>query len=260
LGAFYQGKIINQDINRYQSCISNLYSTGVLDKLEGELVMEIGGGYGGLAHQIGGITKCTYIIMDLPEMLLFSGGFLIVNNPGKKIYVYDKEIFTAEFIATGIYEWDYVLLPNYILKELYALKKIGLLINMQSFQEMTGIQVNEYLKFAKLKLDGVLYSDNMDRHPFNKELISVTELLSEYFNLLPSPSFYDFGKDDPWFYKIYISSTNGVLPKLRIKFIHWMTKYTLSYDNGVFKCKRDITLLGRLIVFGLKVLRVVFKL
>lgn len=260
LGVEYKGRIINQDIARYQTCISNLYSTGILSKLKDTLTVEIGGGYGGLAHYLGNITKGTYIIVDLPEMLLFSGGFLIVNNPDKRIYIYDEATFTKEFMEKDIYYWDYVLLPNYILNDLYALRSIGLFVNMQSFQEMTIDQVSNYLRFAKAKLDGVLYSDNVDRHPHNEELDSVGAFLSAYFELFPSQSFYDFGKDDPWLYKIFMSSTQVVHPNMQIKFIHWMTNYTLTLDRGTVKYKKSRTVLGSLIVFGLKVLRVAFRL
>ena len=101
IGVNYRGRIINYNICRYQSCISNLYSMGVLSFLEQQersLVLEIGGGYGGIAHALGNVLrKSTYIIMDLPEMLLFSGGYLIVNNPASRIYIYKRHIHSTVF-------------------------------------------------------------------------------------------------------------------------------------------------------------------
>jgi hypothetical protein len=273
MGVNYRGKTINYDICRYQSCIANLYSTGVLKSLgsskKRNLVLEIGGGYGGLAHHLGNILigNSTYIVMDLPEMLLFSGGFLIVNNPKKRIYIYDKKTLTSEFLTSGIYKYDYVLLPNYILKKLYRLKEINLMLNMQSFQEMTKEQVEEYLKFGKSKLSGYMYSDNIDKHPANKELgqETITTLASKYFDLFPEPELYGkvFGKDKPWLYKCYIGTPKGkdiTLPDCpKIKFISSQVKYSVVNNRGNIKIRAEGLLLGYIILLGVKLLHTVFR-
>ena len=210
----WRGRIINADITRYQSCVSNLHSMGVLDHIKKGsrrgAVLEIGGGYGGLAHGLGNrvTANATYVVLDLPEMLLFSGGYLIANNPDKKIYVYDPETFTPEFVREGIKQFDYALLPNYKVSELAALRDLKLVINMQSFQEMTPAQIREYLTFAAEQLDGFLYSDNVDCHPYNDELkgSSVSQELFEKFLILPPPVFYD-GRPtagQPWYYRAYL--------------------------------------------------------
>lgn len=197
IGINYKGKIINNTIVRYQKCVSNLYKMGVLSVLSESknkiCIVEIGGGYGGLIHHLSKIfdNKSTCVIIDFPEMFLFSGSYLIVNNPDKNIYVYNGETFNADFIKNRLFEFDYVLLPNYILPELYALPEISLMINLLSFLEMTERQITEYLHFAKSKLKGYLYSDNQDRHPYNAEEINVSKLLENFFWLFPSVKFYE---------------------------------------------------------------------
>ena len=273
MGINYKGKIVNHDICRYQSCIANLHSMGILDSLasnsKGNLILEVGGGYGGLAHHLGNILarNSTYIIIDLPEMLLFSGGFLLVNNPQKRIYIYQKDTFTPEFLDSAIYKYDYVLLPNYLLNDLYGLKEINLMLNMQSFQEMTKKQVEEYIIFGQSKLSGYLYSDNIDRHPANEELApeTITTLLTRHFDLFPEPKLYSkvFGKGKPWFYKCYIGA-----PKEKgiafsegsgIKFMSGPVKYSVVKTKGSTRYKSQGIWLGRVIMFGLKVLKVVFR-
>ncbi len=199
IGVNYRGKIINQVISRYQNFISNLYFMGILpeflEKNDNNIILEIGGGHGGVAHALGSILggKSTYIILDLPETLLFSGGFLIANNPDKNIYIYEKSTFTPEFLSSGIGDYDYVLLPNYVLKELGALPEINLAINLWSFQEMTREQVTEYVDFAHSKLSGYIYSSNFDRHPYNDSLApdTITSILNSRFELFPVPEFYE---------------------------------------------------------------------
>ena len=196
LGVSYKGRIINHNIVRYQKCISNLYLTGIIPSLlqrkKKSCVVEIGGGYGGLAHSLGGILnkKITYIMVDLPEMILFAGSYLIINNPDKKIYVYRKETFKPGFLDKGIWNYDYVLLPHYLLEDLYGLHTIDLAINLLSFPEMTVKQILGYLSLLSHKLSGVLYSDNMDRHPYNKESVNFTKMLQSFFRLFPGGEFY----------------------------------------------------------------------
>jgi hypothetical protein len=199
LGLDYKDKIINKPITRYQRCISNLYLMGILQQLLNKagnsIVLEIGAGHGGFAHSLGNILagKSTYIIVDLPEMLLFSGGFLTVNNPEKNIYVYDKSTFTPEFLSSRVYEYDYVLAPNYALAGLCALPEIDLMVNLLSFPEMTRKQLDEYLQLGYSKVSGYLCSDNMDRHPFSDQLgtDTVTSMLYDRFHLFPPPRLYD---------------------------------------------------------------------
>jgi hypothetical protein len=198
MGVTWKGKVVNHDIARYQSCVTNLYEMGVLRELSANktknLVLEVGGGYGGLAHHLGRIlaANSTYVIMDLPEMLLFAGAYLIVNNPDKDIYVYEESTFGHGFLSGGVYDYDYVLLPNYVLKDLYSLPEINLMVNMLSFQEMTREQVGEYLEFGRKKLSGCLYSSNYDIPPKGAlHPDTVSTLLSEYFDLFPPPGFYE---------------------------------------------------------------------
>jgi hypothetical protein len=197
LGVSYRGHIVNSNVVRYQQCISSLYHSGALDFVlnatEKKVIVEVGGGYGGLAHCIGKIVgeRATYVLIDLPEMLLFQGAFLTVNNPTKSIYIYNKGIFDPSKFISNIREYDFILMPNFSLKELYPLNEIAFFINMQSFQEMTEPQVKEYLDFAQKRVSFCIYSDIMDRHPYNEHLSSVSGLLQMYFALYPSPQYYE---------------------------------------------------------------------
>jgi hypothetical protein len=220
LGMTYKNKVINKNIARYQSCISNLYYSGILNKIASqtkkEVILEIGGGYGGLAHHLGNILnkKSTYIILDFPEMLLYSGGFLIANNPDKNIYIYEKESFTSEFIKTDLLDYDFVLIPNFALNDLFSLNNLFLTINMQSFQEMTKQQIEQYAKFGTEKLTGYLYSNNIDRHPINEKLGShtVTDVLKNFYSLFPKPELYNdpsLYSNHPWYYRFYLGVPKG---------------------------------------------------
>ncbi len=230
LGVEYQGLTINRNIARYQIAIANLYQAGVLDKLAKhqtkQFVLEVGGGYGGLAHHIGRILdqKITYLLVDLPEMFLFQGPYLAVNNPHKKIYVYDRQTFTPEFIQTELSQYDFALIPNFALNQLAPISSIALMINMQSFQEMSTSQIRQYLEFGVACNTEYFYSDNADCHPHNRaNLDSANQLLAEYFNLYPDPSYYDnLFKDTNWkwsrYYRKFLATPKGKAPLSNIQF------------------------------------------
>ena len=67
--------IFSADIARFQRSVSTLSRQGVLARLIEPALIEIGGGYGGLALHLSRIVgKSHYVIVDLPETLdLFSG-------------------------------------------------------------------------------------------------------------------------------------------------------------------------------------------
>jgi len=244
LGIDYRGRIINQATMRYQRCISNLYLVGILpqflEKRDNSTILEVGAGHGGLAHALGSILmhKSTYIIIDLPEMLLFSGGYLIVNNPKKNIYVYDKDTFTPEFLTERIHDYDYVLIPNYAVRDLYALDEINLMVNLLSFPEMTREQVDEYLQLGQSKLSGYLCSDNMDKHPYNNQLApdTITTMLESRFHLLPSPQLYEgLFEELAWNTKLYFGISNDKENRFpeggRIKHVAGRNKVTFCHSN-----------------------------
>lgn len=196
IGVEYKGKIVNSNVTRFQNCVSILYHAGAMDFIEHaqerQVVVEIGAGYGGLTHclKAGFDENASCVIVDLPEMLLFSGVFLLVNNPDKSVWVYDQTEAVGFGLVDKILSSDFVLMPNYEMHRLQELKEIALIINLQSFQEMTEEQVSQYLDVARNKLSFCLYSDNLDCHPYNEDLSSISKLLTERFEIFPSQQEY----------------------------------------------------------------------
>lgn len=189
LGFEYKKRILNYDISRYQWCVALLAKTEVfnLERYQNkQIVIEIGGGYGGLANAIQTLLngRITYVIVELPEILMFSAIYLKLLNPDKKMYIYG-----SDFDIEKILDYDFVLLPNYV--DLNGIKKVHIGLNMWSFQEMTKEQVTKYLDFFKAKLGYCLYSLNLDKHPTNQSDFSVTQLLKERFQLYPDPESYE---------------------------------------------------------------------
>ena len=188
--SYDDGRFVNIDVLRYQRVVNTLYRRGIIADLASDnpeqrsVVLEIGGGYGALAHHLSNILgKATYVIVDLPETLLFSAAYITLHNPDKKIYLYDSDDFSSLIDSGEVKAYDFVLIPNYKLDSLddWSFK---LAINMISFQEMSASQVHEYLDFIRERCTGVLYCWNMDSHVQNTDLMSMAEMLNGRFDFV----------------------------------------------------------------------------
>jgi len=177
--------LVSRDVIRYQITIAALYHQNALKLIESDshkYILEIGSGYGGLAHHLMNLAgPATYVMVDLPETFLFSAPYVALQNPGKSIYVYNESDFD-EVLASGLSKFDFVFIPNYRLHDLEQLK-FELVLNLNSMQEMTTAQVEEYLNFVSKTCTGKFYSCNLDRLEQNEELSSLSELLSKKFKL-----------------------------------------------------------------------------
>jgi glycosyltransferase involved in cell wall biosynthesis len=80
---------------------------------------------------------------------------------------------------------DFVFVPHTMAAEAFALP--DLTVNMVSFQEMTDAQVRTYARQAAEGGCPWLYSFNRERSPFNAEIVSVTEALSNRYRLTEIP-------------------------------------------------------------------------
>lgn len=182
------GKIVSHDILRFQRVVNTLYRHGIISSIvnanmKRKVVLEIGAGYGGLAHHLSNILgNATYIIVDLPETLLFSASYLSLLNPDKRISINGCTDFAESVRSDVTTSSDFVLIPNYKVDELRHLR-FDLVINVASLQEMRSDQVNMYLDFIAKTCRGVFYSWNQDAQPRNAELRNLSEMLRARFEL-----------------------------------------------------------------------------
>jgi SAM-dependent methyltransferase len=188
---FPPDRFISEDTVRFQKVINTLYRHRILETLKAKAsprVLEIGAGYGGLAHHLGEVIRgAAYVIVDLPEALLFSAAYLTLQNPGKRIYLYspnDDQQAIASDVKAG--RFDFVLIPNYKLDLLRSLE-FDLVVNTASLQEMKADQVERYLNFIRDTCNGVFYSRNQDRQPRNQELVSLTSMIQTRFKITEVP-------------------------------------------------------------------------
>src|SRR3989344_7769711 len=109
-------------------------------------VLEIGAGWGGLANQFKKIfPKTTYIIVDLPQSIIFSATYLKTAFPGAAVFISNGA--SRDWKNFNIYDYDFIFLPHYLWAGL-NFKNPDLVINTIGFQEMSTKQVTDYVSKA----------------------------------------------------------------------------------------------------------------
>jgi hypothetical protein len=187
LGGFgfeIDGALYNIDTLKFYEAFIALDAAGLLaqfhDGRDRQVVLEIGSGWGGFAYQLKTLFPETcYVLVDLPELFLFSAVYLLTAFPEARVSFWRDDRPVAPY---AIDDYDFVFVPHTSFDNL-ELDRIDLAINMVSFQEMTTEQVQRYVD--RLHAIGCphLYSLNRDRSPYNRELTSVREILATRYDL-----------------------------------------------------------------------------
>lgn len=180
------GALFNLDTLRFYECLIALNQLGLIapfrsDHGERKVVMEIGAGWGGFAYQFK--TLCpdvTYIIIDLPQTLLFSAVYLMTLFPSAAVLIYGEKARTT--LLENWQAYDFVFLPHYFVDQI-QLGRLDLAMNMVSFQEMTSEQVCQYVRRVHELGCPIFYSLNRDRSPHNKQLTTVSSILANFYEI-----------------------------------------------------------------------------
>jgi len=218
LGGFgyrINGCLVNIDTLKFYECLLALDRVNLLDQFSGKhevqpSVMEIGAGWGGFAYQFKTLfPDVTYVIVDLPHVLLFSSVYLKALFPEASMLVYrgntqnrvekpgcifmsvgGQDILNpampvygdkpAEHVFANAHIYDFIFLPHYLLPQ-FDINNLRLAVNIASFQEMTTGQVDGYInRLVQLRCSNI-YSMNRNRSRHNTQLTSVGMILDKYY-------------------------------------------------------------------------------
>ena len=183
IGINYKDKLINSDIVKEQACINNLYNLGLIqDEDDFGVIVEIGPGYGQLAFQLSSAyPKKTFILIDYPETLFWSGTFLIANSANDSaVCLWRDGMDINEIIREDKHR--FILMPNFSVENLGTRRIIDLVINQNSFQEMSDVQLSHYVNYFSNISKGWIYSYNAEKQFMNKELNrSVIQLINDRY-------------------------------------------------------------------------------
>jgi hypothetical protein len=189
LGGFghrIKGELYNVDTLKFYEVLIGLDRSGVLDHFrqgkERKMVWEIGAGWGGFAYQFKTLfPNTTYLILDLPEVMVFSATYLKTLFPNARILIFGDLPEEETFKSWQTY--DFIFVPNTYLDRM-APERVDLTVNMVSFQEMTTEQVRAYAK-KSAGLSPYLYSLNRPRSLYNVELSDVASIVAEFHKVSP---------------------------------------------------------------------------
>jgi len=171
-GWWVDGILLNWDTIVYQERMTLLYRSRILESLariaRAPRILEIGGGYGALAHTLSNVFPgCSYTICDIPESLLFSGLYL--------------KLATKKTVELGMPSPGMIsLLPNYRFAQLDG-QRFDLVINTLSLSEMTEHQATTYATGIKRLIgsEGVFFEQNHDNRRVG--LIHCKDMLASVF-------------------------------------------------------------------------------
>lgn len=178
----------NMDTLKFYEVLIGMDKAGVFSKFRGDqpdrrVALEIGSGWGGFAYQFKTLfPNTTYVCVDLPPTMLFSGVYLTTTFPQARVLFYGEEGFEEKLRA--IKQYDFVFMPHFFFQD-WKPKSLDLGINMVSFQEMTGAQVEQYIKRLRELDCPRFYSLNRERSPYNSELGAVSEVIGKYYQYKP---------------------------------------------------------------------------
>ena len=179
LGGFgydIDGRLFNVDTLKFYEVLLGMERGSVLPALRAgpqPMVCEVGAGWGGFAYQFKTLfPRSTYVIVDFPELFLFSATYLGAVFPDARMVFCDGSESGA-----NLRDADFVFVPHTRTALVESLP-LDLIINMVSFQEMTDAQVRGYARMAATARCPLLYSLNRERSPYNEEIAAVSTALA----------------------------------------------------------------------------------
>ena len=132
----------------------------LLRGVDGAIVAEIGGGYGGMAHRLAALAPdVTYVDFDLPETLMIAAFHLRAALPERDVFLWEPGVTLDRETIAG---HDVVLAPHYALPELAPLTA-DLFLNAFSLSEMRMEAVEEYMRRIAVSGRRYFLQNNVDR-------------------------------------------------------------------------------------------------
>jgi putative sugar O-methyltransferase len=137
---YYDGAVIPYETIRFFYCAQEIQS--LLSDNENAVICEIGGGTGGQAYQVPANIKrpTTYILLDIPEVLVISSYFLMAALPEKRVLLFGE----GDLNNVNIEKYDLILMPNFIFPSVDDMT-VDLFFNQASFSEMDSRTLTEYI-------------------------------------------------------------------------------------------------------------------
>jgi hypothetical protein len=209
IGLLIDGLLVNPDTIRVQGRINAMHAAGVLRHLAHRIerhgrarVVEIGAGYGAVAHALMHIFKgaLDYFVIDQPTVLYSSAIYL------GGLWGYDKAALPVDTDNVRL-DQRLVFVVNYLLPRFAStIGPVDLAINTMSMNEMSEPQVRYYAAFIRDALgeDGLFYEENAVGHPDHTDCRTIFRAYFRYQKRIESSSI-QIGPGEPFIWHGAIS-------------------------------------------------------
>lgn len=160
IGFDLNGRRVSEDIIRYMAVLDDVIEAGLMKRDAPARILEIGGGYGGLAAVVSRFNPASsYTIVDLEETMFFQAVHLANQFGFERLRLCSEGLPVDEPLEAGCF----YLVPQYKSDSLSG-ASFDFAVNQQSMQEMNLPQVEHYCKLLSSCVDR-FYSCNLDQHP-----------------------------------------------------------------------------------------------
>jgi hypothetical protein len=113
----------------------------LMDSREGKLVMELGGGFGGLAYYlVRDNPQVTYVDFDLPEATALASYYLMRSLPNVSIRLYGEVELSTQCLGIP----GCVMMPSFEIRNMPS-KSVAVSFNSYSLAEMSPATIHVYL-------------------------------------------------------------------------------------------------------------------
>lgn len=188
-GYYIDGEFIRSGVD-YQHYYATMIKRLTKSKSH-QFILELGGGFGGLADFLIRDTKnLTYIDVDLPENMALTAFYLLSAYPDKNIALFGE----IDHITSDLSNFDAVILPNFAIQDLKD-NSIDLSFNSYSLAEMPLITVNNYINHFSRITTKFIYHVNHTK--FSTVKADDFEIDLEKFELISrAPALWNMGRNN----------------------------------------------------------------
>lgn len=187
------GSIIEGVFVRSGANYLHYYATAIgrlIRKNEHRIVVELGGGYGGMAYYLCRDNKnLTYVDFDLPENMALTAYYLLNALPKHKVLLFGEAELTPQIVN----EYDVIIMPSFEIIKLQN-KSIDLIFNSYSLAEMSSETINTYIhEFMRISKGYILH---VNHNKVSEVVADNFGIDSTKFNLLyKTPALWNGGRN-----------------------------------------------------------------
>lgn len=191
-GLYHEGQVIPFHAIRFHYSATEMLS--LLADTNHPVICEIGSGLGGQAHAVLSNSRraITYILLDIPEVLIVASYFLMAALPEKRFLLYEE----GRLDANKLNQYDVILMPNFALPRLGD-ETVDMFFNNSSFSEMDSETVKEYLRqierICKRYLMHINHNTKFTWHEDEKETFNIPST-----QVIPDPKQFKKIYQHPW--------------------------------------------------------------